>query len=138
MPTVFEDFFKPFNEMFDINGGALWNRVSQVPHVNIVEEPEDYKIEMAAPGFKKEDFNIDLNGNMLIISLDKREEKEEEERNFTRREFNYFNFNRTFNLPDDIKLENINAKYEAGVLKLLLPKKEEAKKLTAKKHIAVL
>jgi HSP20 family protein len=108
-----------------------------MPAVNIVENKEDYMVSLAVPGMKKDDFNIDVEGNMLTISSEKEESKEEKEDKYTRKEYNYSSFSRSFTLPDEVNKEKIEAKYEDGVLKLMLPKKEEAKKLAAGKHIAV-
>jgi HSP20 family protein len=94
-------------------------------------------VSLAVPGMKKDDFNIDVEGNMLTISSEKEESKEEKEDKYTRKEYNYSSFSRSFTLPDEVNKEKIEAKYEDGVLKLMLPKKEEAKKLAAGKHIAV-
>ena len=135
MPSVFDDFFKPWNEWFD-NGGNLWGRTMNVPAVNIVEHKNEYEVSLAVPGMKKDDFVIDVDGNMLTISSEKEESKEEKEKTFTRKEYNYSSFSRSFTLPEEINKEKIEAKYEDGVLKIALPRKEEAKKLTAK-HIAV-
>ena len=88
------------------------------------------------PGLKEEDFNIDVDGSMLTISSEKEESKEEKDKKFTRKEYSYSSFSRSFTLPEEINKEKIEAKYEDGVLKLSLPRKEEAKKLSAK-HIAV-
>ena len=74
MPSVFDDFFKPWNEWFD-NGG-LWGRTMQVPAVNITEQKDDYLVSLAVPGLKKDDFKIDVEGNMLTISSEKEETKE--------------------------------------------------------------
>lgn len=134
MPTLFDDFFKPWNEWFD-NAG-LWGRVLNIPAVNITEQKDDYLVSLAAPGMKKEDFKIDVDGNMLTISAEKEESKEEKDKKFTRKEFNYSSFSRTFTLPEEILKEKIEAKYEDGVLRIVLPRKEEAKKPPAK-HIAV-
>lgn len=134
MPTFFDDFFKPWNEWFD-NGG-LWGRVLNIPAVNITEQKDEYLVSLAAPGMKKEDFKIDVDGNMLTISSEKEEKKEEKGKKFTRKEYNYSSFSRTFTLPEEINKEKIDAKYEDGVLKIALPRKEEAKKPAAK-HIAV-
>lgn len=134
MPTLFDDFFKPWNEWFD-NAG-LWGKVLNIPAVNITEQKDDYLVSLAAPGMKKEDFKIDVDGNMLTISAEKEESKEEKDKKFTRKEFNYSSFSRTFTLPEEILKEKIEAKYEDGVLKIVLPRKEEAKKPPAK-HIAV-
>jgi HSP20 family protein len=134
MPSVFDDFFKPWNEWFD-NGG-FWGRVLNIPAVNITEQKNQYEVTLAAPGLKKDEFNIDVDGNMLTISCEKEESKEEKEKKFTRKEYNYSSFSRTFTLPEEINKEKIEAKYEDGVLKISLPRKEEAKKPSAK-HIAV-
>jgi len=134
MPTVFGDFFKPWNEWFD-NGGLL-GRAMNIPAVNITEQKNDYLVSLAAPGMKKDDFKIDVDGNMLTISSEKEETKEEKEKKFTRKEYNYSSFSRSFTLPDEVNREKIDAKYEDGVLKISLPRKEEVKKPTAK-QIAV-
>lgn len=134
MPTLFDDFFKPWNEWFD-NGG-LWGRVMNIPAVNITENKDEFKVALAVPGMKKDDFNIDIDGNMLTISSEKEETKEEKDKKFTRKEYNFSSFSRSFTLPDEVNKEKIEAKYEDGVLKISLPRKEELKKLTAK-HIAV-
>lgn len=133
MPFVFDDFFKPWNEWFD---GGLWGRTMNVPAVNIVEHKDEYRVSLAAPGLKKEDFKIDVNGNMLTISSGKEENKEEKNKKFTRKEYNYSSFSRSFTLPEEINKEKIEAKYEDGVLKIALPRKENVKKDSAK-HIAV-
>ena len=137
MPTVFNDFFKPWNNWFDTNnGGSLWGNMLTIPAVNIVEEKDDFMISMAVPGMKKSDFRIDVEGDMLTISAETKIEKEEKEKKFTRKEFNYTSFSRTFTIPDGTKADKIDARYEDGVLKLLIPKTEETRKLEAK-HIAV-
>ena len=134
MPSVFDDFFKPWNEWFD-NGG-LSGRAVKVPAVNITEQKDEYLVSLAAPGLKKDDFKIDVDGNMLTISSEKEEMKEEKEARYTRKEYSYSSFSRSFTLPEEINKEKIEAKYEDGVLKISMPRKEEAKKLSAK-HIAV-
>ena len=134
MPSVFDDFFKPWNEWFD-NGGLL-SKTMNVPAVNITEQKNDYLVSLAAPGLKKEDFKIDVDGNMLTISSEKEETREEKDKKFTRKEYNYSSFSRSFTLPEEINKEKIEAKYEDGVLKISLPRREEAKKPAAK-NIAV-
>jgi HSP20 family protein len=136
LPTVFDDFFKPWNEWFD-NGGSLMGRMMTVPAVNIVEDKNDYKVSLAVPGMKKDDFNIDVEGNMLTISSEKEESKEEKDEKYNRKEYSYSSFSRSFTLPEEVNKEKIEAKYEDGLLKLVLPKKEDVKKLAASKHIAV-
>jgi len=131
MPMLFEDFFKPWNEWFD-NGGSLWGRMLSVPAVNITENKDNFEVSLAAPGMKKDDFKINVDGNMLTISSEKEEINEEKEKKFTRKEYNYSSFSRSFTLPDEVNREKIEAKYEDGVLKLNLPRKEEAKKTSTK------
>ena len=132
-PTLLDDFFKPWSEWF--NGGL--GRELTVPAVNITENKDDYRISVAAPGLKKNDFNIDVDGNMLTISSEKEESKQEKDEKYTRKEYSYSSFSRSFSLPEEVNQEKIEATYEDGVLKVMLPKKEEAKKLAVSKHIAI-
>lgn len=136
LPSVFDDFFKPWNEWFT-KGDNFFGRSLTVPSVNITEDSGGYDVSLAAPGLKREDFNIDLSGNILTISSEKEENKEEKEKKFTRKEYNYASFSRSFTLPDDVNKDKIEAKYEDGVLHLSLPTREELKKDSAKKQIAV-
>jgi HSP20 family protein len=135
MPSIFGDFFRPWNEWFDNSG--IMGRTMNIPAVNIAESNESYGVSLAVPGMKKEDFNIDVNGNILTISCEKEETKEEKDAMFNRKEYNYSSFSRSFTLPDEVNKERIDANYTDGVLKIMLPKKDEAKKLIASKHIAV-
>lgn len=135
LPAVFDDFFKPWNEWFD-SGSRILNKMLTVPAVNIIESKNDFKLSFAVPGMKKDDFHIDVDGNMLTISSEKEESKEENDSKYTRKEFNYSSFTRSFSLPEDVSKDNIQATYTDGVLHLLLPKKEEAKK-THTKNIVV-
>jgi HSP20 family protein len=98
-----------------------------LPKVNIKETADAFMVEMAVPGLKKSDFHIDLDNQVLAISTERKEENEHTEENYTRREFGYSSFKRTFNLPESVNDEKINANYEDGILSILLPKKEEAK-----------
>ena len=136
MPFAFDDFFKPWNEWFDNGSTNLWGRALNIPAVNVAEHKDEYMVELAVPGMKKDDFKIDVDGNILTISSEKEETKEEKEKKFTRKEYNYSSFSRSFTLPDEVNMEKIDARYENGILKIALPRKEEAKKITAK-HIAV-
>jgi HSP20 family protein len=136
MPSVLDDFFKPWNEYFD-QGRDFWNRSLTVPAVNIMDNKDEYRLFFAVPGMKKDDFNIDVEGNMITISCEKEESKDEKEKNYTRKEYNFYSFNRSFTLPEEINREKIEATYENGLLMVWLPKKEEAKKFAANKHIAV-
>ncbi len=135
-PSVFDDFFKPWNDWFD--SGGLLNKVLLVPAVNIAENNNDYKVTVAAPGLKKNDFKINVDGNLLTISAETEETKEEkDDERYTRKEYNYSSFSRSFTLPDEVNMEKIEASYENGVLSLVLPKKEEAKKAMVSKQIVV-
>lgn len=134
IPSVFDDFFKPWNEWFE-NGGMI-GRMLKVPAVNITEHEKEYQVALAAPGLKKDDFKIDMDGNMVTISSEKEESKEDKDKRYTRKEYSYSSFSRSFTLPEDVNRDKIEARYEDGVLTLLLPRKEEAKK-PAGKQIAV-
>lgn len=134
-PSLFDDFFKPWNEWFD--SPALFERMKTMPAVNVKENPDNYTVSLAAPGLKKDDFKIDMEGNMLTIGCEKEEQGEEKEEKYTRKEYNFFSFSRSFTLPDDVKQDAIDARYEDGVLNIVLPRLEEAKKIAATKTIAV-
>lgn len=101
--------------------------VLNFPPVNIVEKTAYYLVELCAPGFEKADFAIKLEGNLLNISTEKKEEKIEETDKIIRSEFTYKGFKRSFTIDEKIDVENINAKYENGILKIELPKKEVLK-----------
>ena len=126
-PSVFEDFFKPWNEWF--NGGVFGKSLT-VPAVNITENKEDYKLSVAAPGLKKDDFKINLDKNVLSISAEKKTENTEEGKKYNRREYSYTSFVRSFTLPETADQNKIEAEYTDGVLKITAAKKEEAKNLT--------
>lgn len=97
------------------------------PAVNISETKDDYRIELAAPGLEKNDIKIDLDNNVLTISSEKKEEHEEKEERYMRREFSYSTFSRSFSLPESVDVENIKASHKDGVLEVVLPKSEKAK-----------
>lgn len=100
---------------------------SFTPAVNIHETADAYQLEMNVPGRKKEEFQINMEDGTLTISFEKKEEKVTEEKKTIRREFSYQNFRRSFQLDENIDTERIEAKYDAGVLHILLPKKAEIK-----------
>ncbi len=102
-----------------------------IPTVNIIENLPNFVVELAAPGLQKEDFTIEVEEDTLKISSKKVEEKTEEtnDSSFIRREFNYKSFERSFKLPENIKVEDIQASYENGVLRVTIPKMEEKKAL---------
>ncbi|SDS40158.1 HSP20 family protein [Formosa sp. Hel1_31_208] len=103
-----------------------------LPKVNIKESADDFTVEMAVPGLKKSDFQIDIDNQVLSISTETKEENKHKEENYTRREFSYSSFKRTFALPESVNDEKINASYNEGILSILLPKKEEAKQKPAR------
>lgn len=132
IPSVFDDFFKPWNEWFN-NGDGFWNRMKNLPAVNIAEGKDAYLVSLVAPGFKKDDFNVQANGNMLTIRCVREENKENKEEKFTRREYHFSSFSRSFTLPEDVNRDKIEAKYEDGLLNISLPYNKGAKKDAAKK-----
>lgn len=109
-----------------------FNTGMTLPKVNIKETGDAYDVEMAVPGLKKSDFHIDLDNHVLSISTEMKEENEQKEENYTRREFGYSSFKRTFTLPDSVDDSKIDAKYEDGILNIHLPKREEAKQKPAR------
>lgn len=127
MPGLFNDFFT--RDLWDWGLGNNSTTNTSIPAVNIRETNDNYEVEVAAPGMTKNDFRIQLEGNMLTISSERKNEHEDNENGwFTRREFSYQSFQRTFMLPKDVvDADKIQAKYENGLLRLLIPKKEEAK-----------
>ena len=128
LPMLFDDFFN--RDLFNWGANNFSGTNTTIPAVNIKETPEHYEVEVAAPGMSKEDFKVELDGNQLTISSEKTNQSEDSQDNrFTRREFSYQSFQRTFQLPKDVvDSDNIEAHYDNGVLKMLIPKKEEAKK----------
>jgi len=134
--NLFPSFFDNFLSR-DITNWANSNFSednSTLPAVNIKELDEGYAIEVAAPGMRKEDFNINLDKNQLIISAHKEEEKDEKEKHYHKREFSYESFQRSFSLNQKmVDGNNITASYQEGILSIYIPKKEEAKPLPARK-----
>ena len=126
-PTFFDDFFN--RDLFDWGMGNFSNTNTTIPAVNIKETSENYEVEVAAPGMTKQDFKVQLEGNRLTISSEKMNEKEEKDDvRYNSREFSYQSFSRTFNLQNEVlDTEKIEAKYDNGVLHLLIPKKEHVK-----------
>ncbi len=106
---------------------------STLPAVNIKETEEGFEVGVAAPGFDKSEFNIELDNNLLTVSSEKKEENEVEGERYTRKEFSYQSFKRSFTLPEDVDGDKISAKYDNGILNISIPKKEEAKPKPAKK-----
>ncbi len=134
-PTTWDDFLKPWNDWF--SNGPFSSKPVTIPAVNITDAKDQFQLTVAAPGLNKQDFKIDVDGNMLTISCEKEENKEEKDSRHTRKEYNYRSFSRTFTLPETVAKDKIEASYTDGILKVSLPKKEEAKKSTISQHIQV-
>jgi HSP20 family protein len=125
-PSFFDRFFD--GEAFDWANRNFSNTNTTLPSVNIKENQDAFTVELAAPGFEKGDFKIELNNNLLTISSEKKVENETKEGEyFTKREFSYQSFSRSFTLPNLADGEKIEANYEKGILTIVIPKKEEAK-----------
>lgn len=120
LPTIFKSNF---------------NTGLSLPKVNIQETADAYHVDMAVPGMKKSDFNIEVDNQILSISSEVKKEGEhgDDNQNYTRREFGYASFSRSFTLPESINESKIEASYHEGILSIMLPKKEEAKRLPARK-----
>ena len=130
-PGLFDRFFE--GDLFDWSNRNFSDTNTTLPSVNIRENEEGFEVEVAAPGFSKEDLKIDLSNGLLTISSEKKVENETRDgENFTRREFSYQSFSRSFTLPNIVNSDKIAAKYENGILRISIPKKEEAKPKPAK------
>jgi HSP20 family protein len=126
-PTLFDDFLN--RDIFNWGLSNFSDTNTTIPAVNIKETSDNYEVEVAAPGMAKKDFRVVLEGNNLTISSEKETQKERnEDVRYTSKEFSYQSFSRTFTLQKDVvDTEKIQAKYEDGVLHLLIPKMEHAK-----------
>jgi HSP20 family protein len=121
VPAYWDDFFndKFFNQLKNTGSGE--SRTA----VNISEDDKGYTIEVAIPGIAKDEFNLEIENDVLTLSSEQKENKDEQKQNYLRREFNHQSFKRSFELPETIDQEQINATIDAGILTLSLPKKEE-------------
>ncbi|MCW5515974.1 Hsp20/alpha crystallin family protein [Muriicola sp. Z0-33] len=119
-PSLMDEIFKP--DWF----GGMENSGGTLPAVNIKENEKDYELELAVPGMKKDDFNVEVDNNIMTISAEAETESKVEEENYTRREFSRTSFKRSFTLPETIDEDKIDASYVDGILKFTLPKKDEA------------
>jgi HSP20 family protein len=135
IPSLLNDFFT--DDWFNSSLGNWRSSGTTLPAVNVMETNDDFRIEVAAPGMKRDDFKVELDNHVLTISSQREDKHEEKEEGYTRREFNYQSFQRSFTLPaDKVDGENISARYEDGILHVTVPKKENAKVKPAK-QIAV-
>ncbi|MTI38093.1 Hsp20/alpha crystallin family protein [Fulvivirga lutimaris] len=121
-PTFFDDFFG--RDLFESNRTAS----QTMPAVNIRETEDDYVVEMVSPGLNKKDFKVELDNQTLTISYEKEVSKNDKEENYTKKEFSYSSFQRSFTIPKSVESNKIEANYKDGILNITIPKKEEAKK----------
>ena len=122
-------FFNFFDESFgkDCHVDFYKGTALSKPAVNIRETDENFFIDVAAPGLGKKDFNVSVEGDLLTISAEKEVKNEENSENFTRKEFSFNSFQRNFTLPETVNGDSISAKYDSGILHVVIPKLEEAK-----------
>lgn len=136
LPTVTRFFDDDWTSLFNWKNHRDFLHSESLPSVNIKESKEDFMIEMAAPGMAKDDFSIEVKNNVLSIRGESKTETSNEEKsaeNYTRKEFSYRSFQRSFTLNNDVMDDaNIKANYENGILSLCIPKKEEAKEKAAR------
>ncbi|MEM9834116.1 MAG: Hsp20/alpha crystallin family protein [Bacteroidota bacterium] len=124
-PRFFDDFVtKELDQLFDNSG----QRGRRLPATNVKETEDHFALELAAPGFEKDDFKVELDQEVLTVSVEKEVNQEDKNDNFVKREFRYHNFTRSFRLPENaVDGDKVEAKYDAGILTLTLPKREEVK-----------
>ncbi len=123
---LFDDFFN--SDLFEWSSRNFSGNDATLPAVNVKENEDSFVVEVAAPGMRKEDFKVELVHNRLSISSERREEQNSHESDrYSRREFSYASFTRSFTLPELVEAEKIEARYSDGILSLHIPKKEEAK-----------
>lgn len=129
IPSLFSDFFST-----DFFSDDHFNRAitRSVPAANVKETPASFEVELSAPGMKKEDFKVEIHEDVLSIECNKEEENEEVNERYTRKEFRTTSFMRSFRLPQNTVSDKIDAKYENGILKLVIPKREETKTIGPK------
>ena len=126
VPSLFDRFFE--GDLFDWSNRNYSQTNTTLPSVNIKEKADEFQVDVAAPGFDKNDFKLELHHDLLTISSEKQIENEtKENEQFTKREFSYQSFSRSFTLPNIADAEGIGASYKNGILHISIPKKEEAK-----------
>lgn len=132
LPSIFNDFFDN-NWMVKTNATA--------PAINVIESEKEYKVEVAAPGMTKDDFNIHLGeDNELVITMEKKNENQEEDKEnkkYLRREFSYTKFQQALILPEDVEKDNISASVSEGVLTITLPKLQPEEKAKISRQIEI-
>ena len=133
----FGNLFSDFLNEFPVSARSFGQELFAFPQTNIHETPEAFHLELSVPGRSKEDFKVQVEQGLLTISYEKKEEAAQpDDYKTVRREFEYKSFKRSFSVDDKIDVDGIQAKYENGILKLLLPKKEESKPSSKQINIA--
>ena len=126
LPSFFDRFWN--NELMDWGHSNYSSTNTSLPAVNVKETNDDFVIELAAPGMEKSDFKVNFKNNVLTISSEKKNESEEKNENYTRKEFSYQSFQRSFTVAENAVVgDKIAAKYNNGILNITLPKREEVK-----------
>lgn len=137
MPSLFSNFFGSSlfdRDLFDWGNGFFPSRLGiNVPTANVAETSKEYKVELAAPGLDRKDFKVEIDSGTLTISAEKEEEKEEKDGGYSRKEYSFNSFSRSFALPDNVKDSAIDARYENGVLRIVIPKEKETPVKLARK-----
>jgi HSP20 family protein len=133
-PQSFSDFFEedPFMNFKGLSNLGKW-----MPAVNIKDTAEGYLVDMSVPGFEKDSFKVELDGDILTVHGEIKKESSEEEENYTRKEFTRNSFKRSFTIPDHADTESISCAYENGVLKLNIPKKNVEPQQASKRNISI-
>jgi len=137
LPSLFSNFFgnSVFDkDLFDWGNDFFPSRLGiNVPTANVSETPKEYKLELAAPGLDRKDFKVEIENGILTISAEKEEERKEKEGGYSKREYSFNSFSRSFALPENVKDGSIDAKYENGVLRIIVPKEKETPAKLARK-----
>lgn len=129
LPSLVSDFFGTSlfdRDFLDLDSDLFPSRLGiNVPTANVTETAKEFKLELAAPGLERKDFNVEIENHVLKISAEKEEEKSEKNGEYSRKEYSFNSFTRSFSLPENVKEGNIDAKYENGILKVSIPKEKE-------------
>lgn len=129
-PSLFSDFFGTSlidRDFFDVGSDLFPSRLGiNVPTANITENAKAYTLELAAPGLERKDFTVALDNHVLTVSAEKEEDKKDSTDEYSRREYSFNSFSRSFTLPDNVSEGGIDAKYENGVLRVSIPKEKES------------
>lgn len=130
LPSLLSDLWSPSSflgrDMFDFDNGLFPSRLGiTVPTANIRETPKEFELELAAPGLDRKDFSIEINNHALTVSAEKEHESKEEDNGYSKKEYSFNSFCRSFALPENVKEDKIAAKYDKGVLKITIPKAKE-------------